>query len=167
VLNNKGLFREINGQKVSLSPKDSSAYSNSVNSVLYFALLPYFLNDPAVNATYLGEADIKGEPYHEIMVTFSKEGGGKDHEDEFVYWIHQERHTMDYLAYNYLTDGGGARFREAYNTRTVEGIRFADYINYKPEGDSRDVATFDSLFEAGKLEELSRIDSENVQVKVF
>ena len=164
VLTNEGLTREVNNKQVKLSSKDSSAYSNSVNSVLYFVLLPYFLEDPAVYTSYLGETTIKGEPYHEIMVTFSEQGGGKDHDDEFVYWFHQSKNTLDYLAYNYLTDGGGARFREAHNIRTINGIRFADYINYKPPGDARDVQNFDQFFEEGKLTEVSRIDSENIKV---
>lgn len=166
ILDNEKLIRKKNGELVELSPKDSSAYANSVNSVFYFALLPYFLNDPAANKAYLGQTEMKGEPYHKIKVTFRQEDGGKDFEDEFVYWIHAKEYTMDYLAYNYLTDGGGARFREAYNVRTVEGVRFADYINYKPEPDSRAVEDFDSLFEAGQMKELSRIDTENIEVKV-
>ena len=137
VLTNEKLYREKNGQLVELTSKDSSAYANSVNSVLYFALLPYFLNDPAVRKAYEGENQVKGEPYHKIRITFGQEGGGKDFEDQFMYWIHQEKHTIDYLAYNYQTDGGGARFREAINVRNVGGIRFADYINYKPLSESR------------------------------
>lgn len=168
VLSNANFFREINGKRVALSAKDSSAYANSVNSVLYFALLPYYLNDRAVNKEYLGEVTIKNEPYHKIKVTFSPQGGGKDFEDEYVYWLHRDNLTMDYLAYNYQTDGGGARFREAYNVRNVNGIRFADYVNYKPQNESNlDVETFDTLFEQGKLEELSRIDSENVTVTLL
>lgn len=164
VLTNEKLYREINGEKVILSAKDSSAYANSTNSVLYFALLPYFLNDPAVRKSYLGKGMIKGQSYYEIKVTFRKEGGGKDYEDEFLYWIHPEQFTMDYLAYNYITDGGGARFREAYNVRNIKGIRFADYINYKPTSDTRAVETFDELYNQGELVELSRIDSENIEV---
>ena len=71
---------------------------------------------------------------------------------------------MDYLAYNYQVDGGGARFRETYNVRTIDGIRFADYVNYKPVPKTLEVSTFDSLFVNGQLEELSRIDTENVEV---
>ncbi|HMO38059.1 MAG TPA: hypothetical protein PKC76_01390 [Saprospiraceae bacterium] len=168
VLNNGGLYREINGQRASLSAKDSSAYANSVNSVLYFALLPAPLNDRAAIREYLGETTLKGKPYHKIRVTFRQEGGGKDFEDEYVYWIHRDEQTMDYLAYNYQTDGGGARFREAYNVREINGIRFADYINYKPKDPANlQVATFDQLFANGELEELSRIDSENVEVIVL
>lgn len=167
ILDNERLIRKKNGEQIELTPKDSSAYANSVNSVFYFALLPYFLNDPAAIKTYLGTSTVKGQPYHKIQVTFQQEGGGKDFEDQFVYWIHRDNYTMDYLAYNYLTDGGGARFREAYNVRNIEGIRFADYINYKPEPDSREVATFDALFEQGLMKELSRIDTEDIEVKVL
>lgn len=164
ILNNEKLTRKVNGEGVSLSAKDSAAYANSVNSVFYFALLPYFLNDPAVRKTYLGETTLKGQPYHKVKVTFRQEGGGKDFEDEYVYWIHSKDYTLDFLAYNYIVDGGGARFREAYNVRTIEGIRFADYINYQPEPDSRAVETFDQMFEAGQMKELSRIDTEDIVV---
>ena len=167
ILTNDRLIRKQNGQQIALTAKDSSAYANSVNSVFYFALLPYFLNDPAAIKTYLGTSSIKEQPYHKIQVTFRQAGGGKDFEDQFVYWIHRDNYTMDYLAYNYLTDGGGSRFREAYNVRTIKGIRFADYINYKPDPDSREVATFDALFEQGLMKELSRIDTENIEVELL
>ena len=165
VLTNGGLSRTINGEAVTLTSKDSAAYARSVNSVIYFALLPYFLQDPAVRAEYLSETTLKDKPYHKIKVTFNQTGGGRDYEDEYIYWIHRDDLTLDYLAYNYVVDGGGARFREAYNVRRVDGIRFADYINYKPEEESREVGIFDQLFEEGKMKELSRIETENVVVE--
>lgn len=166
VLTNTTLYREIDGQRVDLNAKDSSAYANSTNSVLYFALLPYNLQDAAVQKKYLGKSTIKGQEYYKVKVTFGQEGGGKDHEDEYIYWFHAQDFTMDYLAYNYLVDGGGARFREAYNIREIEGIRFADYINYQPEPDSREVGVFDSIFVAGGMTELSRIETENIEVRL-
>ncbi|MCB9285892.1 MAG: hypothetical protein H6560_01140 [Lewinellaceae bacterium] len=164
VLTSEGFFREIEGQRVQLSEKDSSAYANSVNSVIYFALLPYFLNDPAVIKKYAGEVTIKGKPYQKVRVTFRREGGGKDFEDEYMYWIHRDEHTMDYLAYNFHVNGGGARFREAYAFRTSNGIRFANYHNYKPKADNRNVAEFDSLFENDGLEKVSDIELDHVRV---
>jgi hypothetical protein len=162
VLSNNGFYREVNGQRVALPAKDSAAYSNSVNSVLYFALLPYYLNDPAVQKEYLGETTIRGEPYDEVKITFRQEGGGKDFQDEFVYWIHRHNNTVDFMAYSYDDDGEtGARFREAYHIHKVGGIRFVDYINYKPVVETLEVETFDDLYEQGQLEELSRIDTEN------
>jgi len=165
VLTNEMFYRQLNGERVDLPAKDSAAYANSVNSVIYFALLPYYLNDPSAIKEYLGEESVQGKPYHKVKVTFRQEGGGKDFQDEFIYWFQRDNYTMDYLAYNYETEGGGARFREAYNVRTVDGIRFADYINYKPTEKTMDVASFAQRFEEGELEELSRIDIENVQVE--
>lgn len=165
VLTNQGLTRFVEGVKVPLSAKDSAAYANSVNSVIYFALLPYFLNDPAVQKTYLDSVTIKGQPYHKIKVSFGQEGGGKDYEDEYVYWFHRKTLTMDYLAYNYHTDEGGARFRQAYNARTISGIRFADYYNYEPVFPTLEVERFDRLFQQDSLKLLSEINTENIQVK--
>jgi hypothetical protein len=164
VLSDAGLAREIDGQPVSLSAKDSSAYANSVNSVLYFALLPYFLNDQAVIKQYDRAVEIKGQPYHRLRVRFREEGGGKDHDDEYLYWFHRDSLTLDYLAYSYHTDGGGMRFREAFNPRMASGIRFADYRNYKPKAEGARIEQLDSLFQRGELEQLSLIEKENIRV---
>ncbi len=164
VLSNDGFYRLSQGEKVDLPAERSAAFANSVNSVIYFAFLPYFLNDPAVQSAYLGTETIKSAPYHKIKITFEQEKGGKDYEDEFIYWFHQDSLTMDYLAYNYITDGGGARFRSAYNIRRIDGIRFADYVNYKPQEKRRDIENFGQLYEEGVLEELSKIETENIEV---
>ncbi len=164
-LSNKGYTRIVNGQQQSLSEKDSIAFANSLNSVIYFALLPYFLNDPAANKELLGTDTIKGLPYYEIKVTFAEKKGGKDFQDEYVYWIQHDTFTMDYFAYSYHTEGGGTRFREAYNTRGVDGIRFADYINYEATVKEFALQDYDSLFEAGQVKEFSSIKLEQVTVE--
>jgi len=162
VLNNEGFFREVNGRKVPLTDKKKQAYTNSVNSVIYFILLPYGLNDEAVVKRYVGETRIEGRQYHKIEVTFRQEGGGKDYTDTFVYWIDQDRHTVDYLAYT----NEGLRFRKAVNARFVNGIRFADYLNYESKLYLKaPVYSLDSLFTAGKLNKLSEIINENIEVK--
>ncbi len=165
VLTNEGLTRFIDDEEVTLTAKDSAAYANSVNSVIYFALLPYFLTDPAVFTEYIGTSEIKGEIYDKVKVTFSENQGGKDFEDQFIYWFHQKTKTMDYLAYNYQTDGGGARFRAAYNKRREGGIRFADYENYKPNPETMNINSFDSLYDNGLLEKLSLIENTNIKVQ--
>ncbi|MGV3587909.1 MAG: DUF6503 family protein [Adhaeribacter sp.] len=164
-LSNEGFRREINGQPVDLPAERKQAFTNSVNSVIYFALLPFGLNDPAVQKAYLGEVPLRGQPYHKIKVTFAQEGGGVDHEDEFIYYIHQKTFLVDYFAYSYQTEGGGMRFRQAYNPSTVGGIRFQQYINYEPPHKEVLLSDLDKLFEAGELKELSRIELENIQVK--
>ncbi len=166
VLTNEGFTREINGKQVAVHDTMASKYSNSINSVIYFAMLPYRLNDEAAIKRYLGQYTIHEIPYHKIEVTFSKEGGGEDYDDVFIYWIHPETHTMDYLAYSFHVDGGGIRFREAINSRVVAGIRFQDYINYKMP-DIYPVSKADSFFVEGKLEKLSEIFLEDLKAEIY
>ena len=165
VLNKSGFSREVNGKKVALPEEDKLAYTNSVNSVAYFAFLPYGLNDAAVIKKSLGSEIIEGKDYHLIKVTFTKEGGGEDFEDEFLYWINKETYLVDYLAYSYHTDGGGLRFRKAINTHEVSGLFLQDYENYKPEDESISVEDLSELFKNGKLILLSEILLEDIQVK--
>lgn len=164
-MDNNSFERRVNGELVEVLEKDQARYSSSINSVIYFALLPYALNDPAVIKKYLGETIVDGEPYYEVQVTFKQEGGGEDFEDVFVYWIHQKKYTLDYLAYEFHVDGGGTRFRKAVNGREVNGIRFADYINY--EGVSKEIPLqqYDELYQEGKLEKLSEINLKNIKVR--
>src|SRR5690606_19031794 len=76
VLNNNEFTRFVNAQKIDLPDSTATKYSNSVNSVVYFVQLPFGLNAPAVKKQLVGEAEIDGEKYYEIQVTFGEEGGG-------------------------------------------------------------------------------------------
>lgn len=155
--------RRIGDSLVVLPDSLSRMYSNSVNSVHYFAYLPYGLDGQAVHKELLGKVSLGDREYYKIRVTFSEQGGGEDFEDVFVYWFNTETFRPDFLAYLYHTDGGGLRFREAYNDREVGGIRFSDYRNYKPR-EAVPVTALDSLFVHGGLEELSVIELEDLQV---
>ncbi|RZS97064.1 DUF6503 family protein [Cecembia calidifontis] len=164
VLNNEGFQRTVNGNPVELPEDRIRAFSNSVNSVAYFAFLPYGLNDAAVIKTYVGETELEGNPYHVVKVTFKQEGGGEDYDDEFLYWFHKENHMMDYMAYSYHTDGGGVRFRKAIRKHQVNGLVLLDFENYKPEDKKTPVDQMETLFKEGKLELLSEIILENIKV---
>ncbi|MFD2823859.1 DUF6503 family protein [Lacinutrix iliipiscaria] len=165
VLNNDGFQRYVNNNSVVVIDSMIPKYSASVNSVHYFALLPYGLNDAAVNKSSLGKVTIKDKFYHKIKVTFDQEGGGEDFEDVFVYWIDTETFKVDYLAYSYIeTDGVGMRFREAYNERIINGLRFVDYKNYKPIDEALKLNALDKAFESNQLKLLSKIELKNIQV---
>ena len=63
--------------------------------------------------------------------------------------------------YKRQVNGGGVRFRAAYNTRTVGGILFQDYVNYKaPVGTP--LADLPVLYEKEELKKLSVIATESV-----
>ena len=163
-LTNDGFHREINDKPASVPDTMAVKYTRSVNSTIYFALLPYGLNDPAVRKKLLGKTTFNGEPYFTVEVTFEQEGGGEDFNDIFLYWIHEKTFTLDYMAYLYFTDGGGLRFRRAYNRREVNGISLQDYVNYQPKGDSTTIYQMERLYKADSLEELSKIELINIQV---
>ena len=164
ILSNSGFERYKNDTLIRVPDSMKTRYANSVNSVHYFAQLPFGLNAPAARKELLGESVIKGEPYFEVGVSFQEDGGGTDFQDKFVYWIHKENYTVDFLAYSYETDEAGIRFREAYNVRNVNGIRFVDYNNFKPQSLEVALTDLDLLFEKGDLKLLSKIETESVGV---
>jgi hypothetical protein len=86
-----------------------------------------------------------------------------------MYWFAQDDLSMDYLAYAYgfgPDEAYGTRFREAYDIRTIEGVRFADYMNYTTPGDSlRDLTRYPDYFAGDSLELVSRIETDSVRVE--
>lgn len=162
VLANNSFKRTLNGVEVELNPEDQGKYSEALNSVIYFATLPHKLQDPAVKLSYNGTVSIAGKMYEILEVSFGQEGGGNDFDDEYLYWINAETHTMDYFAYNYTVNDGGVRFRSAYNPRRVGGVLFQDYVNYEaPLGTP--LANLPALFEKEELKKLSVIETQNVK----
>ena len=160
----KKLKRFINDKSVELSDSMTNVFSNSLNSVMYFFQLPRPLKDQAVITKYLGLAKIFNEKYWTIKVTFKENGGGKDYQDEFRYWININNGQIDYLAYNYLTEGGGTRFRQAVNKQLNQGFIFQDYINFKPNVKFVSLDSLPILFEAGNLIKVSNIKNKNIRV---
>ncbi|PCH99850.1 MAG: deoxyribose-phosphate aldolase [Flavobacteriaceae bacterium] len=166
VLNNTGFNRYQNDSLLNLDDDWKQRYSNSVNSVHYFSVLPFGLNDDAVIKTYMGKSSIKGTDYYKIKVHFKQIGGGEDFQDVFIYWVSTNNFAVDYLAYSYQDSKVkvGLRFREAYNQRFIKGLRFVDYNNYKPASDITALESLDQLFIQGKLTLLSKIENTNVTV---
>ncbi|MEO9893012.1 DUF6503 family protein [Aurantibacter sp.] len=164
VYSNQEFQRFVNDTLIRIEDSMAIKYGNSINSVHYFANLPYGLNDPAVKKEMLGKVVLKEKSYHKIKVTFEQENGGEDFDDTYVYWFNTKKMTPDYLSYEFHTDGGGMRFREAFNERYVNGIRFVDYKNYKTKDLNTSILKIDSLFEAGSLELLSKIELEDIKV---
>jgi len=157
LINSTHFSRKKNGVSIEVSKEWADKYGRSINSVLYFFQLPYLLNDPAVKKIDQGIKQIKGKNYYQIKVSFQIENGGEDYEDEYLYWIDVNTFEVDYLAYNYITDGGGVRFRSAINKRRVNGLLVQDYINYAPMNKKIPLSSLITEFEKGALIERSRI----------
>ncbi len=164
ILSNVGLERFVNDSAVKVPDSLVIPIGNSINSVHYFVQLPFGLNAKAANKELLGKDSVAGREYFEVKVTFSENGGGTDHEDEYLYWIDTQNFEVDYLAYNFKENDGGVRFRKAFNHRVIEGIRFVDYENYKYSNLNIPLKKLDSLFEKRELDLLSIIETKNIRV---
>jgi hypothetical protein len=166
IVSNKGHVREINGMMEVIPDSMSVKYTASTNSVIYFALLPYGLNDPAVKKKYLGDTMIENQIFYKVEITFGEEGGGEDFQDVFQYWINRQDFSIGYMAYSFREDDEASlRFRKAINPRRVNGVQFYDYINYKPKNTSVKMEDLELLFTKGELKELSKIELTNIEVK--
>jgi hypothetical protein len=166
VLSSSGFTRYQNDTLVALHDSLATKYGNSVNSVHYFSKIPYGLNASAVHKELLGETEIKGKLYYKIKVTFDQAGGGDDFDDTYVYFFNKNTFKPDYLAYDFHVNGGGMRFREAFNERYINGIRFVDYNNMKPIDNTGSVLQVDSLFTYNRLKLLSKIELKDVNVSL-
>ena len=164
VLSNSGFKRIKNSKPLQIQDAMASKFSESVNSVHYFSILPYGLNDKAVQKKLLGESKIKGDKYYKIEITFSKENGGVDYDDIFIYWIKKENFKIGFVAYRYNTNGGGIRFREVRKEHFIAGISLVDYNNYKPINSSIKLNNLDRIFQKGELEKISEIKLEDIKI---
>ncbi|MBL4606200.1 MAG: deoxyribose-phosphate aldolase [Flavobacteriaceae bacterium] len=164
ILSNKGFERLFNAHPVQVPDSMALKYSESINSVHYFSVLPYGLNDGAVQKKLLVDKTIKGKEFYKVQITFKQEGGGIDFDDVFIYWIGKEDFKIDYMAYTFHVNGGGKRFREVRNEHLINGVRLTDHNNYKPNDASVDLSTLDLLFESNQLKKLSEINLENIQL---
>jgi hypothetical protein len=169
-LTNDGPYRVVGGDTVALDAEARGRVATAVNSVAYFALLPYPLGDPAVQPDYAGRDTVRGVPYDRVRVTFRPEGGGADYHDRFCYWFDARDGSMDYLAYAY--DLGpddpapGTRFREAIHVRRVDGVRFADYRNYTSDAVApRAICTYPTYLGTDSLRLVSTVALDSIRVE--
>lgn len=167
VVNNDDIFREIDGVPQSINERTRSSILSKVNSIIYFASLPYPLKDPAVMKRDLGPTEILGTTYDRIEITFHRQGGGPDYQDRFVYWINVETSLIGYLAYYYYTDETGSRLRELVNPRDVNGFRAADHLNYASRMDTLGTRLegYESLIGTDGLELVSEVRHESVSLE--
>jgi len=162
VLENGNFKRIVDSQEEKLSEKKIRGYSNSLNSVIYFATLPHKLKDSSVNYLYKGKTTILNKDYFAVQISFDQEGGGDDHDDIYYYWVNVRNYRIEYLAYNFHVNGGGVRFRSAFHPQIVDGILFQDFVNYKAPKDTP-LEVLPKMFEKKSLVKLSEIKTEQVK----
>ena len=178
VVDNAGTHRFVDGAEVELADDEAGRVHTAVNSVVYFALLPYALTDPAVRVRTLGPDSVAGAAYDRLEATFAQEGGGTDWDDRYVYWIRQPDAadagaTLDFLAYSYAPTPGdtsrnetGVRFREVIGTQDAGGVRFQAYRNLTADSiGPRDLERFGALYDAGQTRPVSDVVLDSIRVR--
>lgn len=89
----------LDGQKVEGDPAKElleRAYGAWVNDT-YWLLMPYKLQDPGVNLSYVGEEKIDGVTYDKLLLTFRDVGLTPG--DRYWAFINRDTHLMDRWAY--------------------------------------------------------------------
>ncbi len=170
VVDNAGTHRFVDGTEAELAPDEARRVHTAVNSVAYFALLPWPLTDPAVRARLLTPDRVAGEDYDRVAVTFAREGGGPDFDDRYVYWLRQTDGQIGHFAYTYEPTPGdtsraetGTRFRVPIRTRRVDGVLFQDWRNLTADS-LADLRTFGDRYDNRDVFEVSEVVLDDVRV---
>ncbi|HEY9184187.1 MAG TPA: DUF6503 family protein [Salegentibacter sp.] len=166
VVSNSGLQRYVNDSLRIISDSLLSRLNKEIKTVHYFAHLPYGLDNRGLVKDLVGDTQIKGEPYFQLKMVYGQAAPGVAGHDEFMFWIHKNDYTLDYLAYKFVEEEDGIRFRAAYNPRFIKGIRFVDYKNFTFRNPNTDLSELPELYENNELELLSTIDTEILRVEV-
>lgn len=122
--------RADDGRPDTLRGDDAARVASSIGSVVYFALLPHGLADPAVRLRRLPDDVLGGRAVRTVEVTFDSTGGGRSWRDRYVYWFDARRHTLDAFAYDYEDGDGETRLRLATRAHTLGGVRLQDYSTF-------------------------------------
>ena len=142
---------------------DEQRRRDFVMARVYFAFLPYRLNDPGVFKRDLGIVDWEGRRLHKVKVTFTP-GSSTDADDEYMYWLDPETGRVELFAYSYRSGGPGLRFRRAVGHRRIGGLLFFDQENYGVEGDGLRVDDIDPSFVDERMRHVSTVRLEEVRV---
>ncbi|WP_412068397.1 DUF6503 family protein [Rubrivirga sp. IMCC43871] len=170
VVDNDGPHRFVDGAEVPLDAAEAGRLTTAVNSVVYFALLPAPLTDPAVRARVLTPDRVGGEDYDRVAVTFAREGGGADFDDEYVYWLRQTDGQIGYYAYTFAVTPGdtaraatGTRFREPIGESRVGGVLFQDWRNWSADSLGA-LSTYGDVFDERRTFVVSDVVLDDIRV---
>ena len=110
-------------------PEDEARRRRFVSARVYFAFLPYRLNDPGVEKLDFGIVDWEGRPLHKVRIRFggSRAAGGDQGgetgqtSDEYMYWLDPESGEVVYFAYDFV----GSPAASAFAARSIRAASAA------------------------------------------
>lgn len=160
------LTHTLDGAPQKIAPDEAQSLRDWAMARVYFAFLPYRLNDPNVFKEDLGIEDWEGRKLHKVKVTFAP-GSSTDASDEYIYWFDPETARVEQFAYSFEGAPGGLRFRQGSNYRREGGILFFDQSNLGAAGDELSVDQITPEFVRDKMRLISRVSFRNIDVRLF
>lgn len=130
---------------------------------VYFAFLPYRLEDPSVRLQDQGLEEWDGRQLRRVKVVFES-GTSTDADDEFLYWFDRSTARLEQFAYSYKRTDGGLRFRRLTNYRRVGGILFFDQENFGVEGPGLSVYLVSPAYVQGSMRHVSTVELKDIHV---
>lgn len=131
---------------------------------IYFAYLPFRLNDPSAIRRDLGLESWDGRELHKVKVGFLP-GSSTDADDEYLYWFDPESGRLEQFAYSFSGNPGGLRFRRLGNYRRVGGILFSDQENLGVEGEGLTVDQITPAFVRERMRPVSEVTVSEITVR--
>jgi hypothetical protein len=155
-----------NGEPRPVAAEREQELRDWVMARIYFALLPFRLDDPSVYKQDLGLEEWDGRRLHKVKVTFTP-GSSTHARDEYLYWFDPASGRLEQFAYSYATDGGGLRFRRTFDHRTIGGIHFFDQQNYGVDGPGLAVDLVTPEYVERVMRHVSTITLDRIQIRRF
>lgn len=162
---NDSLERWDDGKPVPLeTDEDRQRAEDFVNARVYFAFLPYRLNDGNTYKEDLGIEEYDGRKLHKVKVTF-RPGTSTDADDEYMYWFDPDTGRMEQFAYSFVVGDGGLRLRKVTKFEEVGGILFAvEQENYAIDGQGFKVEQITPEYVAKNMKLLSTVTLKDIKV---
>ena len=108
-----------------ISGKSAAFY---YNLDFYFLGVPFLLKDPGVNASYEGKANVNGETYEALKITFGS-GVGFSSDDVYYLYLDPETYILQILTYSVSfmdKENVGVNNAKVYSDyRVVQGLMMA------------------------------------------
>ena len=164
-ITNETVEQWTDGEPVEIPADRRQALRDWVMARVYFAFLPYRLNDPSVYKQDLGLEAWGDRELRRVRVTFAP-GSSTDAEDVFVFWLDPETARVEQFAYSYTRGKGGLRFRRGVNYRRIGGILFFDQENLGVDGPGFSVDELDPAF-VERMRHVSTVELRDVAVRAL
>ncbi len=152
----------LDGRPLTLDREQAVRRRDWLMQRVYFAFLPFRLNDPSVWKEDLGLETWGDRTLHRVRISFTP-GSSTDADDAYTYWFDAQTAQVVRFAYEYDGAPGGIRFRRTFNPRRIGGILFFDQENYGAEGSDLSVDMITPEF-AETLPLVSTVRFENIRV---